>query len=160
VFQIVSRRRISIENSISATLRQSPFLIALFWLNFLFAWLGIALFVVPGLIIICMYAVALPACVIERIGPIKSMSRSALLTKGNRWRILEVIALLSLGFGFVGLVGLLAKQAGGPISPRLACLPIWAVITSFSSVTIAVLYARLRTASEGIDIEHVAKVFD
>jgi hypothetical protein len=160
VFQIVSGRRFSIENAISATLRQSPFLVALFWLNFFYAWLGVVLFVVPGLIIICMYAIALPACVIEGIGPIKSMSRSALLTKGNRWRILEVIGLLSLGIGLVALVGLLAKQAGGPISPRLACLPVWAVITSFSSVAIAVLYARLRTAREGVDIDSVAPVFD
>ena len=43
---------------------------------------------------LCVYAVASPACVVEKIGPIKAMSRSAFLTKGNRWRIFGLIALL------------------------------------------------------------------
>src|SRR5262245_17511324 len=51
---------------------------------------GIILCVIPGLIAMTAMAVVVPACVVERLGPIESMSRSADLTSGHRWPILAV----------------------------------------------------------------------
>ena len=75
--------------------------------------LGLIFLIVPGFIVMAIYAVALTVCVAERAGVGASMRRSAYLTKGNRWRIfgiqLLVIALsaiawhcssvLAVGFG-------------------------------------------------------------
>ena len=42
------------------------------------------LLLVPGLMVLSAFYVALPACVMERTGPIESLSRSGELTKGHR----------------------------------------------------------------------------
>jgi hypothetical protein len=39
-------------------------------------------------------------------------------------------------------------------------LPIEGVAGGFSAVVMGVLYAQLRFAREGVDIEHIASVFD
>ncbi len=111
----------------------------------------------------CIYAVALPACIVERIGPLKAMSRSAFLTKGNRWRILGFTLLLFLAPLLSQSVMIVATHTGGCagiLAGRLRARAIEAV-GGFSAVAIAVLYAKLRIAREGVDIDHIAAgVFD
>jgi hypothetical protein len=161
VSQDVGGRPFSIGQSIGAALRRSPALIAVNLLIWIYATFAALLLVFPAIIVFCVYAVASPACVIERIGPIKAMSRSAFLTKGNRWRVFGLSALLFLGAGILDqLVVFLAKLAGGPIFSLAVSAPVDGVLGGFSAVAFAVLYARLRTAREGVDIEHIAAVFD
>jgi uncharacterized membrane protein len=160
VFQFIGGRPSSIGQAIGATLRQSPALIALFLLSLIYTILAGLLLIIPGIIVICVYAVALPVCVVERIGPIKAMSRSAFLTKGNRWRILGFTMLLFLVPLLSQLVTILAKQAGGAVFSAAASLPIEGVGGGFTAVAVAVLYARLRVAREGGDFAQIAAVFD
>jgi hypothetical protein len=160
VFHAVSDRRFSVGQSISATLRQAAALLTLCFLILAYAMLAGFYFLAPAFVVICEYAVASPACVIEGIGPLKSMSRSSSLTKGNDSRILRLLTVLFLGHCLGVLVGYLAQLASGPILSLAICLPLRGITIAFSSVTIAVLYARLRAAREGVDIEHVAEVFD
>src|SRR6267142_7157090 len=54
------------------------------------------LLVVPGLILATMWAVALPACVVEELRPAASLGRSNDLTKGYRWKIFGIMALLMI----------------------------------------------------------------
>jgi len=51
----------------------------------------------PGLIVFTMWFVATPACVVERLGPFRSMGRSRQLTKGHRWKIFGTIVLIFVG---------------------------------------------------------------
>jgi len=37
---------------------------------------GLTLLIIPGIIVFCIWAVAAPACVVERLGPIESLKRS------------------------------------------------------------------------------------
>ena len=159
--QVVGGRPFSIGQSIGAALRQSPALIAVVLLTWLYAMFAALLLVVPAIIVFCIYAVASPACVVERIGPIKAMSRSAFLTKGNRWRVFGLMVLLFLVTGLLSqFVIFLAKLAGGPIFSLVVSAPVQGIVGGFSAATIAVLYAQLRTAREGVDIAHIAAVFD
>jgi hypothetical protein len=161
VSQDVSGRPFSIGQSIGAALRQSPAFIALVLLIWIYATFAALLLVVPAIIVFCMYVVAFPACVVERIGPIKAMSRSAFLTKGNRWRIFGLSIVLYLGGALISqLIVLLAKLTGGPIFSLAVSALVGGTVGGFSAVTIAVLYAKLRTAREGVDIDHIAAVFD
>ena len=41
----------------------------------------------PGIMLMVRWFVAVPACVVERIGPSGSMKRSAELTSGHRWKV-------------------------------------------------------------------------
>jgi uncharacterized membrane protein len=161
IFQEISGRPFSIGQSINAALRRSPALIAVVLLTWLYAIFAALLLVVPAIIVFCVYAVASPACVVERIGPIKAMSRSAFLTKGNRWRVFGLMILLFLVTGLLSQFAiLLARLAGGPVFSLVVSAPVEGIVGGFSAVAIAVLYAQLRIAREGVDIDHIAAVFD
>lgn len=53
--------------------------------------LGAMLFLIPGLMLLCMWAVTIPVCAMEGLGPVESMKRSAYLTKGYRMKIFALI---------------------------------------------------------------------
>lgn len=55
--------------------------------------LGFMLLLIPGLILMCLWSLVVPACVLERLGPLSSLSRSARLTKGYRWPVFGLILL-------------------------------------------------------------------
>ena len=122
---------------------------------------GFILLIIPGVILIVMWWVAAPACVLERLGPIRSLERSGDLTRGNRWRIFAVILVIWLGSTFVGsIVG---------VVPTLMQLPIVAAVlqylwntltTAYHLIATVVAYHELRFAREGIDTSSIASVFD
>jgi hypothetical protein len=122
--------------------------------------LGFLLFVIPGLIALAALAVVVPACVVERLGPMESISRSRDLTTGHRWPILGVgVAWLVIGFMVVGSVQ--AALPANPPLPRELVQWIWQVLAgSFTSVYAAILYHDLRAVREGIGIDEIASVFD
>jgi uncharacterized membrane protein len=115
---------------------------------------------VPGLILTAMWFVALPACVVERLGPFQSMSRSSALTKGHRWKIFGIYLLLMIINAVVGsVVPRVLIVAGVPIA--VLGTMIWhALMGAYQSIVVAVTYHDLRVAKEGVDIEHIASVFD
>lgn len=121
---------------------------------------GFVLLFVPGLIFATMYYVALPACVVEKTGPLASMSRSAALTKGHRWKVFGLYLVLAI----VGIIANLVVSKvfvvfGGPI--LAAATVIWgSLFGAYRSITVTVLYHDLRATREGIDVEQMAAVFD
>jgi hypothetical protein len=126
----------------------------------LFVFVGFLLCVAPGVMALATMAVALPACVVERMGPLESMSRSADLTAGHRWPIAGV------GFAWVviSMMVLASIQAAMPRQPELPvqlATWVWNVLsTSYTSVYTAILYHDLRAVREGIGIDEIASVFD
>ena len=160
VTQQLLGRSFSFGDCFGAGFRRSPAFFACAFLIALLVMLGFVLLIAPGLIAYCVYAVALPACMAERIGPIKAMSRSAFLTKGNRWRVFGILFLLYIiGAIFQQTVASGAAAAAGAFSLVIA-MPVNIVVEAFKAVVVAVLYYHLRVAREGIDIEQIAKVFD
>jgi hypothetical protein len=120
---------------------------------------GMILLVIPGLIVMTMLSVSVQACVIERLGPIASLSRSAALTKGNRWRV----------FGLILIAGLVSLGTAALASPLTRFLGIPGVILAFLLVGVAAAYRDtvlavqfndLRVSKEGIGTERIAAVFD
>ena len=111
---------------------------------------GLVLMIIPGLILYAMWFVAVPACVMERLGPRTSLRRSRDLTKGHRWKLcglalLPIIPNLGITFGLA--------TAAGPIISWF-CTGIWA---AFAAVVGAVTYHDLRVVK---DIEQITDVFD
>ncbi len=115
----------------------------------------------PGLILFTMWFVAIPVCVVERLGPISSLGRSRRLTKGHRWKILGLLLLLYL-IGIITSIflgGTFTALGGTPLA-MIGAL-IWSAIWgTFASVVIVVTYHDLRVAKEGIDTEQIIAVFD
>jgi hypothetical protein len=127
--------------------------------------LGMMLFVVPGLILATMFAVAVPAMLAERIPVTESMSRSSRLTKGYRWQVFGLMLLTiggllvgSLALGaIIGLADLMYDGFG------LDDILIWLWIGLYyavAAVVAATLYYRLREVKEGLGIDQVAAIFD
>jgi hypothetical protein len=127
----------------------------------IFAGLATLLLVVPGIVVWCMYAVAIPVCVVERVGVGASMGRSTFLTKGNRWRIFGIFALVMIAGGLIGVVlGALAAFVGGVTLAGIVGYLVESAAGAFGAVISGVLYHELRAAKEGVDIDRIAAVFD
>jgi hypothetical protein len=124
---------------------------------------GAVFCLVPGLICASMYAVSVPVAVEERPGVLASLNRSGVLTEGYRWRVFCVLFLLGILGGVAGLAvngALLLLLAG---TPRLAALLqelLGVVASGISATAVAVMYYRLRSVKESIDVESIASVFD
>jgi hypothetical protein len=121
--------------------------------------IGLVLFVAPGLVALAAFSVSLPICVVERAGPLRSLSRSADLTRGYWWPILGVAVSILI----VSAVAGLAIRAALPVSGLPVTIATWAwnvFVTAYSSVYAANLYHDLRAVKEGIGIQEIASVFD
>ena len=128
--------------------------------DYLLIWLGFGLLIIPGLILYTIWFVALPACVVEPLGPWSSLRRSRELTKGHRWKLFGLVLLLIIGgFGSSPLESALTVVAGPIVGfiGRLFWKGLW---VSFATVAIAVAYHDLRVVKEGVDVDQVAGVFD
>jgi hypothetical protein len=126
-----------------------------------FVMLGFVLLFVPGLILLTMWFVATPACVVEKLGPFRSMGRSADLTGGYRWRIFGLMVVLFIISVAAGpIIDAAMASVGGTTLVLIGSL-IWnGIWGAFYAVAAVVAYHDLRVAKEGIDIEQIAAVFD
>jgi len=122
--------------------------------------IGMVLLIVPGLILLCIWAVVVPACIVERLGVTASMSRSAELTAGYRWQIFGLLVLL----GVINWIGSLIIQLTlGLAGSTLASIGsfIWlSGWTGYWNCVLIMTYHDLRVAKEGIDTEQIASIFD
>ncbi len=135
---------------------------------------GLMLFIVPGVFLICMWAVAAPALVVERVGVTDSLGRSIALTSGYRWWVLLIFIVafaLSMGIGMVGgILKLPVAMGSNPllgggfgvssIYTTLIDTVIQAITTMIGTVVVASLYFELRYLKEGVGADSLASVFD
>ncbi len=126
--------------------------------------IGLLLLVLPFFFILTLFYFAVPVSVVERPGVIPSLSRSAGLTRGYRWRVFGLVLLMILismviaflfGFG----AGFLGAVSGSPVAGGVLQAMTNAIVSLFPAVVAAVGYHDLRVAKEGIDTEQLAAVF-
>lgn len=123
------------------------------------AGLGIVLFIVPGLMLMTMWWVAVPAAVIERTGVLGGLRRSAELTRGYRWRVFGIVVIIYIGqFVFDLLTSRVLASA--PYFSLFANFMITLAVTAYFAVVTAVCYHDLRILKEGVNVDDIAKVFD
>jgi hypothetical protein len=123
--------------------------------------LGFIALIVPGLILMTMYWVAIPVAVVERVGVNGSTTRSGFLTKGSRWKILGLALLLGLvQVGVGATVGFVAGMTQSMLVLTAAVIVISVVGTAWQASAQAVSYYVLRSMKEMIDVDQIASVFD
>lgn len=117
--------------------------------------IGFVLILIPGLILMTIWAVVAPVVVIEHPGGLSALSRSRALVRGNGWQVFGVILVLVLGVVIVsGLLDALAEGAGS--GAGLVVRVVVGVLTApISSLAAAVLYFELRGGARR-DVEPVA----
>ena len=160
--QALRGRKASIGDCLAAGIRRLPVGIAVGFLAYLGILLGMILLIVPGFILLTMWAVALPANTVERTGVLKSLSRSRELTRGRRWRVFGTILVpipISAGTSWL-LIGMFGLRGTATPTFQFVSWAVHAVEQAFSVCVFATLYFYLRRDKEGVDIEQVAAVFD
>jgi hypothetical protein len=133
---------------------------------------------VPLLILFLMWFVATPVCVVERLGPFRSLGRSRALTKGHRWKIFGLIlvtlipamivagvitvVMAKLGIGVSLRIGIFfdLNKAMNTVAAQIVSLIWTATWTAFYAILVVVAYHDLRVAKEGVDTEQIAAVFE
>ncbi len=129
--------------------------------------LGFVVLIIPGIWLFGIWSVRVPALVIERAGPIKSLRRSYRLVKGRWWPVAGVLVVSSLMvFVLAGLIeaalGAIALSSGNPSVLLAVTISVLIAIVSgvlvqpFSASVVTVLYYDLRIRKEGYDLELLA----
>ncbi len=123
------------------------------------AGLGAMFLLIPGLILMTMWWVAVPAAVVERTGVIESLRRSVELTRGYRWKVFGVIVIIYIGqFALDRLTTVILSAA--PIFSMVVSFFVTVAITAYFAVVTAVCYHDLRVLKDGVGIDDIARVFD
>jgi hypothetical protein len=160
-FQDMRGQPVEIGVSVARALARFPALVGLTLLMTVAVMMGFVLLVVPGIILMVMWYLAVPVCMVEKTGPVTSLDRSQRLTKGHRWKLfglfLFVVILGAIGDSVsAGIGAALLRDAGAVLLQT-----VWQGISqALSSIMIVVAYYQLRVAKEGVDIDQIASVFE
>lgn len=139
----------------------------LWWLGVALGWL---LFLIPALILMSMWAVALPALVAERCGVFEAFGRSRALTRGLRLSVFGVLFITLLIYYAVVIV--LVGALLGSTAFDLAALGQATVLSTVLSIPAAwisgmlfkailtSLYVETRLVKEGLGTDGLTEVFE
>ena len=160
---------------ISTTMRNIVPLVVVMFVSILAVYLGLLLLIVPGLWVMAVLSVVVPAVVIDKAG-FGAFGRSARLTKEYRWPIVGLFIITGLiayaliivlngliatvfGLGFLAQFtdpfAVLASPGYQIVSGAIGALPLAFLVT-----VAAVLFARLKEIKEGLGFEDLSRVFD
>lgn len=189
VFKILRQEQITIEEAHDfSRVRMGTIVMAAFLVSLIIG-LGLAGFVVPGLILAVLLTVAMPVCAVERLSVMDSIKRSVELTKGYRLQIggLYLINALLMAIGFLAVMFIfggifLELDAYGFLSETAidslfmtgsSGSTIWDAIfvifgnllcaafpVAYGCVMTATLYFKLREIKEGATLDSLAGAFE
>jgi hypothetical protein len=99
--------------------------------------IGFVLIIIPGLILLTIWAVISPAIVVEDKGVFESFGRSRELVRGHGWQVFGAIVLTFLIIVVVGIVFSLIGAAIGDVGlvllraiGNIVTAPVWALVAS------------------------------
>lgn len=154
--------RVGLGELLVYSLKLLPSLIGITLLTGLGVVFGMILLIVPGIILLCMWSVAVPVLVEERLGVVGSMKRSAELTKGSRWWIFLLFVIYLIAGSIAG-----ALFAGAGLAPAAAPSLLFIIVTEIASLAVnlvslavlASLYIELRLLKDGVTESGLAEIF-
>ncbi|HEU4737390.1 MAG TPA: hypothetical protein VFS48_10250 [Solirubrobacterales bacterium] len=111
---------------------------------------GFLLFVIPGLILLTIWAVIAPVIVVERSGVIGAFGRSRALVKGNGWQVFGVIVVVFLitavASGILSAIGMgISDSFGMQVVVNVIASTLTAPIGALAA---SVIYFRLLAAND------------
>lgn len=114
--------------------------------------IGFVLLIVPGLILMTIWAVIAPVIVVERKGVFEAFGRSRELVRGNGWRVFGVILFVFLILMIAGvLLAVVAESVAddSDVAQIVADLIASTLTAPISALVASVLYFKLRRIKEG-----------
>lgn len=147
----------AILRSVVPLLPQGLALTILWWIVVM---IGFSFFLVPGVILMCLWFAPTAALVAERRGVIAALSRSAELTRGARWRI---FLLLCIGAVFwlvmQSFLGIVAAAMGDSVAATIVFAVFVALMGMLPPAVTASAFHTLRQQKEGPDTRELKQVF-
>ena len=110
--------------------------------------IGLVLLIIPGLILITIWAVVVPVVVLEKPGVFASFGRSRELVRGHGWPVfgtLVVTWLITIGVAIVGGI-IVAALGGADVIQAIVNWLLSAALLPITALVISVLYFRLKAA--------------
>jgi hypothetical protein len=161
----IEGRRATFGESLSTALRVLLPLIGLSILLAIGIMIGFVLLIVPGIILLLVWAVAVPSLVIERGGVFAALARSAELTRGAKWKIFGLFLLIAVAYwllslvaGIVGL-GLYSPTTGFTVTNIIGGIVVGTVFNMIWGTVQPSLYIELRQWKECGSIENLQQIF-
>jgi hypothetical protein len=156
VFQVLTGQRVSVGKSMRSVASRIFQLLMIEFVSYALISLGFMLLIVPGIILLCMWAVTEQVCVVEELGIKASFSRSASLTDGYRFEIMIILLFIFVVYcaAYFG-TALIMNWISDTFNALMAGILYFLVLTfevSFFYVVTAVMYYRLRAAKEGLSV--------
>ena len=143
-------------------LRRTPIAIVVTILFALGMLLGLSVLIVPGLLLLLTWFVALPAVAVEDATILGSFGRSSELMRGMRWRLLVLLLLIGILWLVVsGLAGVLAVAMRGTGLFGMAAVQLVSatLLGTIPPALLAAVYHEARTAKGGIGTHDLEAVF-
>jgi hypothetical protein len=109
--------------------------------------IGLVVLIVPGLYLITIWSLIIPAIVVENAGVFQAFSRSQGLVRGNGWNVFVVVVLTFLILVVFGVVlGLILSPLGESVQGLLSDLISGSLTAPFVGLVWTLVYFRLRGA--------------
>lgn len=163
----LSSRRPDLAESAAAAMRMLFPMIGLSIISGLAIGFGLLLLIVPGIILMLMWMVAVPVLIEERRGVFGSLSRSAQLTQGSKgWIFLLLLLYWGVSSVVSGVVAALTgfqmafNDGGAMILPILAGALAQTLNALLLAAMLAALYVELRHFKEGASPDQLAAIFE
>ena len=128
--------------------------------------IGCVLLLVPGLILATVWSVVIVAEVVDQRGVFGSFSRSAELTKNNRWMIFLLMVIYFVGAIVVGTlslvfarIGVMAGPMGALVGSAVFQVLVGGALNAVGGVGVGVIYQQLRTLRGEFDAGRLNRVF-
>lgn len=129
----------------------------LYWLA---VGIGFLVFVVPGVILACVWMLVLPVLVEERPSLFAAFGRAAKLSRGVRWQLF-LLALLGFVLGVVvqAMLGALASLLGGGIAAEVGFKLAFSLLGMLPPTLVASAYRQIVTTREGPRRHELEEIF-
>jgi hypothetical protein len=107
-------------------------------------WIGLLLLIVPGLVLMTIWAVIIPVIVIERSGALDSFGRSQQLVRGHGWHVFGTLVLVFVIQLAVDLVlGVIFSALPGAFRDGLSTVISGTLIAPYLALVVTLIYYRL-----------------
>lgn len=107
---------------------------------------GFLLLIIPGLVLLVLWAVVAPVTVLERPGVFAAFGRSRALVRGNGWNVFGVIVVMFVIVFLISIAAGIAASGLGAVGHSLVQWLVNAALAPVTALSASVLYFALRAA--------------
>jgi ABC-type multidrug transport system fused ATPase/permease subunit len=109
--------------------------------------IGFVLLIIPGLMLMVLWAVVAPVTVLERPGVFAAFGRSRDLVRGNGWNVFGVLVIVFVAVIVISFVAGFASDSLGSVARSLVQWLVNSAVAPLAALSASVLYFALHPSS-------------